>query len=98
MDDLAYFGSNLRYFRHLRGWSQRVLAESVSHMGTELPQWVLSDFERGLRPSSEQVDVCASALGVPREALLRRPRIVHGTAARAIVMAAKANTPMCAEA
>ncbi len=69
-----HLGANVRYFRGLHGCTQRALAERA---GPQFSQAYISQIERGVRPSPDQLAALATALEVPAGALLRRPRFVN---------------------
>ena len=73
--DITHLGGNLRYYRqHLR-LSQLALANRA---GSAFCQSYVSRLECGLRPSDDQhVQTLAAALGVDRDALVRRPLVVR---------------------
>jgi transcriptional regulator with XRE-family HTH domain len=78
-----YFGINLRCFRRNRGFSQSRLGRRTD---PPLSQEAISRYERGLQPLERHVQPLADALGVPREALLRRPRIIRDDGLKAVVV------------
>ena len=70
-----FLATNLRFYRELGRVSQHQLAVRA---GPPFSQSVISRLERGLQPSDpSQIETLASALNVPHDALLRRPRRVR---------------------
>jgi transcriptional regulator with XRE-family HTH domain len=86
-----YFGINLRSFRRNRGFSQSRLGRRTD---PPLSQEAISRYERGLQPLERHVQSLADALGVPPEALLRRPRIVRADGLQAVVIQHPLPTPV----
>lgn len=70
-----YLGFNVRFYRRLRRLSQRELGARIT---PPLPQPTVSRTELGYRPADDHVvDALAGALGVHRDQLLRRPRVIR---------------------
>jgi len=70
-----HLGANVRYFRGLHRCTQRTLAERA---GPQFSQAYISQIEHGVRPSDpDQLAALATALEVPVESLLKRPRFVN---------------------
>ena len=83
--DVPFFGTNLRFYRRLYGFSQHQLAERA---GPTFSQSIISRLERGLAPSApSQIENLARALSVPTALLLQKPRkIRRADALRPVVL------------
>jgi transcriptional regulator with XRE-family HTH domain len=72
-----YLGHNVRFFRKRRRFSQRELGARAT---PPLTQPTVSRIELGARPADDgDVDALAGALGVGRDQLLQRPRVIRST-------------------
>ena len=67
----VHLATNVRFYRHLQGWSQHELAQQAG-----VGQKDVSRFEGGYRASDSQITLLAQALNVPIDVLLRRPRVI----------------------
>jgi transcriptional regulator with XRE-family HTH domain len=76
-----YLADNLRFYRHLRDWSQQALADRANRAlprSTRLSQAHISAFEHGLEPSGPVIiDALAAALDITTADLLQAPRIAR---------------------
>ena len=63
--------TNIKFYRHLQGWSQHHLAQQAG-----FGQKDVSRLEGGYRASDSQITQLAHALDVSVEMLLKKPRVI----------------------